>query len=99
MVVDLTTGEVWTPGPNFVRDMYNLGRYVDDTQGERLPGTTTQGERESEFDRWLRMEKQKVWEQAINHVEPALGHEMKRAAQADNPYMNSGERQNDYTHH
>lgn len=87
MVVDMTTGKVWTPETGFVRDMYNLGRYTDDTQGERLPGSTTQGERESEFERWLRKEKEKVWEQAINHVEPALGQDMKRAAHADNPYL------------
>ena len=37
----------------FIRTMYNLGRYVDDTVGETREETTSQGEREAEFDRWL----------------------------------------------
>lgn len=54
MVKDLITSEEWTPNTDFVRAMYNLGRYVDDTQGELTRDTTGgQGPREAEFNRWL----------------------------------------------
>ena len=52
MVLDMVTGEPWTPDTKFVTSMYNLGRYVDDTKGELVQETTTQGEREAEFRRW-----------------------------------------------
>lgn len=53
MVKDMVTGEEWTPDVDFVRDMYNLGRYTDDSGGGWREPTTSQGERESEFNRWL----------------------------------------------
>jgi hypothetical protein len=49
----MVTGGIWTPETDFVRDMYNLGRYVDDTKAGLFKESTSQGERESEFDRWL----------------------------------------------
>lgn len=58
MVKDLVTGEVWTPKTDFIRAMYNLGRYVDNTQGELHEDTTGgQGPREAEFNRWLEGER------------------------------------------
>lgn len=52
MVIDMVTGKPWTPDTSFVTAMYNLGRYVDDTKGELVAETTSQGEREAEFRRW-----------------------------------------------
>lgn len=51
MVLDMVTGKVWTPDAKTARDFYNLGRWVDDTQGGVRPESTTQAEREGEFDR------------------------------------------------
>jgi hypothetical protein len=57
MVRDMVTGGVWTPDTDTVRDFYNLGRWVDDTAGDTRGASTSQGERESEFDRWLEGER------------------------------------------
>jgi hypothetical protein len=87
MVTDMVTGKIWTPETDFVRDMYNLGRYVDGTKAETVADTTGgQGAREAEFNRWLRAEQRRVWAEAVDHLEAVLGTEMKRAAHADNPY-------------
>lgn len=53
MVLDMVTGEEWTPDTDTVRDFYNLGRWTDDTHGGVMGESTTQAEREGEFNRWL----------------------------------------------
>lgn len=56
MTTDMVTGLPWVPERDFVRDIYNLGRYVDETQAERVKSSTSQGEREAEFNRWFAAE-------------------------------------------
>lgn len=81
----------YTPTTDEIREYIEAGgepRFWDTSR--RIGREGKEAARAAAFDRWLaardRENRAIGWDEAVDHVEPALGQPMKRAAHADNPY-------------